>query len=120
MKKNLALLLCVVLLLSCTALAACGKQDLSNSKYVGTWKAVSTSLLSAEAAADEVFEKDFVIVLKGDGTGEIFSGDESSSFTWKEIDGGVKTDGDMKLTLKENGDYLETSIIGLHILFEKQ
>ena len=120
MKRKLALLLCAVLLLSCTVLAACGKQDVSNSKYVGTWKAVNTTFMKESISADEVFSGGFTIVLNGDGTGKIVSEEEETSFTWKEISGGVKTSGDAKMKLKENGDLLETSIFGMHILFEKQ
>ncbi len=48
MKKTAVLLLCLALAVSCLALTACGgssaPQDLSQSKYVGTWKAVDVSM----------------------------------------------------------------------------
>ena len=48
MKKSVALILCLVMVLSCLLLTACGsggKKNLSVSKYLGTWRAFNVSLL---------------------------------------------------------------------------
>lgn len=121
MKKNLALLLCIALLLSCTALAACGKQDVSSSRYVGTYKAVSATMMGETVPAEEVFDYDVILELNADGTGRLTSGTEDDgTFTWKETNEGVKTSGDAKLTLKDTGEGLDASVIGVHLLFVKQ
>ena len=56
MKKITAILSCLLILVSCVALAGCGKQDLTNSKYLGTWVADKTTFQDEETPADEVFE----------------------------------------------------------------
>ncbi len=81
-KKSVALLLCLLRMFSCVILPACGSsrtKDLSGSKYVGTWKAVSLTL------RDEVGERESetFLILNADGTAEFTSDDEVSKCTWK-------------------------------------
>lgn len=117
MKKRLiaALLLTVLL---CTILAACGsKQDLTNSKYLGTWKAASLTL------ADETgeFENDIYLVLNPDGTAKLTSEDEVTDCTWEETGDGFKLKGGAKMTFKDTADGAVTSkVLGVDLRFEKQ
>ena len=122
MKKILSIALVTILVFSALALTACGgssggsKEDLSNSKYVGTWKNTGISMGTESGQLDV----EFTLVIKGDGTGELVSEGETSSFTWKPTDKGFKTDGDMKLDFTDDGDKIKAKIIGVDLTFEKQ
>lgn len=128
MNKTLSLLLCMVILVSCFALTACGSgkgqsgsTDLSGSKYLGTWKTSALSLLDTSESVDESDDLGKVtITLLEDGTGHMDSPEEVSNFTWEEIDGGFKTSGDVKATFKDDGDGIKAKIIGVELHFEKQ
>ena len=109
----------MLLVFSCIVFTACGsgkKQDLSGSKYVGTWKAVSLTL------KDEVgeFEEDHYLVLNADGTAEFQSEDEVSKCNWEETKDGFKLTGDSKMTFKDDGDSVKCSLFGVELHFEKQ
>ena len=123
MKKALGLLLCIALIICSAALVGCGGgssdgsgKDLSDSKYVGTWKAVSMSIGDDE----EPYEDTCIMTLKDDGTGTLESDDETSEFTWELTDGGFKTKGDMKMKFTDNGDLISGKILGANLNFEKQ
>ena len=121
MKKILSITLVTILVFSALVLTACGgsssgSEDLSNSKYVGTWKNTGISMGTESGKLDV----EFTLVIKGDGTGELVSEGETSSFTWKPVDKGFKTAGDMKLTFTDDGDNIKATIIGADLTFEKQ
>ena len=119
MKKFLSIAIVALMILSSLALASCGgssSADLSESKYVGTWKALGMSLGDDSEALDE----ELTLTLNGDGTGQLASAEEVSEFTWSEIDGGFKTKGDVKLTFKDDGDNIKATILGVDLNFEKQ
>jgi len=119
MRKRMGIILLALLVLSALVLSACGESgsaDLSDSKYVGTWKAAGVSL----GGESEELEDEVIMTLKEDGTGTITSGDETSTFNWKPVDHGFKTSGEMKTTFKEDGDHIKTSILGADLNFEKQ
>ena len=123
MKKLLSIALVAVLVISTLALTACGgsnsgggNADLSDSKYVGTWKNTGISLGEESGELDS----EFTLILKGDGTGELVSEDESGAFTWELADNGFKTKGDMKLTFTDDGDNIKTKLLGVDLTFEKQ
>ena len=124
MKKTAVLLLCLALAVSCLALTACGgssaPQDLSQSKYVGTWKAVDVSMGDKKETSEEVFSEGFTFELRGDGTATVTPADGDGACTWKETGSGIKTDGAMKLTLKDKDGGLDASILGVHVFFEKE
>ena len=90
--------------------------DLSNSKYVGTWRAVSVSFLnqSGEITADNAIE------IKPDGTATQKDGDGFRAYTWKETDYGVFLDGKSDLKLKDDGDGLKLTFLGVAIHYKKQ
>ena len=118
MKKKLAVLLSMAMVLT-FALAACGGGgDVSDSKYIGTWVVDSMSFAGEADAPDT----DMTLVLNGDGTGT-FSGvdedgnEEVSSFTWSLTNDGLKTDGDVKMKFKEDGDDLVAKILGVEMRF---
>ncbi|MBR3438914.1 MAG: hypothetical protein IKH13_05360 [Clostridia bacterium] len=81
MKKLLAVVLCVVLAGSClVCLTSCGKQDLSQSPYLGTWKATKATFKGEEQDINEVLKSgDFIITLNGDGTALIDDADGPST-----------------------------------------
>ena len=122
MKKIISVALAAIMVLSALALTACGgggssDADLSESKYVGTWKATDISLQDAS----EELDTEMILTLNGDGTGVLEGGeDEASEFTWQLTKDGFKTDGDVKLTFKDNGDTISAKIIGVNLNFEKQ
>ena len=125
MKKRIAILLSLLMVLT-FSLAACGggsgDADLSDSKYVGTWKAESVSI--GEDAGD-LDGGVFTLTLNGDGTGTFDSvGDdgteETSDVTWELTSDGFRTKGDTKLKFTDDGDNIKTKIIGVDLIFEKQ
>ena len=115
MKKRIAALLFVVLLMG-MLMSACGKQDLTNSKYVGTWELDSISMMGESGEFDEAF----TIVLNGDGTA-IYDGDDGPmNCTWEETSNGLKLKGDMKLTFTDDGDGIVTKFLGAELHFVKK
>ena len=118
MKKKTIIALLLVIGLALTAFSACGsKNDLSDSKYVGTWKCVKITMKDESGQ----LEHDWVLEIKGDGTGiQKATGEEDSQFTWEPVDGGFKTKGDLKLTFKDDGDNIKTKLLGAEMIFEKQ
>ena len=74
MKKILSITLVTILVFSALVLTACGSssgsEDLSNSKYVGTWKNTGISMGTESGKLDV----EFTLVIKGDGTGELVPG----------------------------------------------
>ena len=100
-------------------LAACGgsgKTDLSDSKYVGTWKAEKMALKDES----EELSGEWILTLNGDGTGKYVSEGETTSITWELTDGGFRTKGDTKLKFKDDGDKIKTKILGVDLIFKKQ
>lgn len=121
MKRSISAVLTLLLVLSTLLFAACGggssKADLSDSKYVGTWK-VSHMQLKDETGE---LEHDWTLTLNGDGTGEFYDEEEGATkITWELTKDGFKTKGDTKLTFEDDGDNIKTKIIGVDLIFEKQ
>lgn len=121
MKKKLAILLSLAMVLT-FALAACGggsdsgDQDLSDSKYVGTWISESASFAGESADMDQPFK----LTLNGDGTGTLAGTDEEgneevSSLTWSLTDDGFKTEGEAKMKFKDDGDAIVTKLLGVEL-----
>lgn len=120
MKKKLVIMLSVVMVLT-FAFAACGggsSEDLSDSKYVGTWEMQSMSL----GEESEDLGEGYTLVLNGDGTGT-FTGvdddgnEEVSDITWSPTSDGFKTKGDSKMTFTDDGDGIKTKILGVELHF---
>lgn len=124
MKKLIMLVLSMVLTVSCLALTACGggsSEDLSNSKYVGTWKIAEVTLKDAS----EELNIDYTLTLNDDGTGTFLAVDENgqedkSDITWSLTDDGFKTKGGTKLTFTDDGDNIQTKMLGVGLVFVKQ
>ena len=117
MKKSIAIVLCLVIVFSCLSLTACGgKKDLSDSKYVGTWKATYLSLKDETGELEE----DTYLILNPDGTAEFVSDDEVSTCNWQETKNGFKLTGDTKLKFTDDGDGIVTTILGVGLHFERQ
>ena len=120
MKLKNAVICGLFFVLSCMLLAACGgsgsKADLSNSKYLGTWKAVSMTLKDESAE----MENEIILVLNADGTAKLTDGEEVTNCTWEETKDGFKTKGDAKMTFKEDDKGIYYSLMGVEMHFEKQ
>lgn len=119
MKKVISIAVVLIMMFSTVALTACGgggSEDLSDSKYVGTWKAVSLGL---GEDTDEVSDET-ILTINGDGTGTLEGGGDVSEFTWEPTSDGFKTKGDTKLTFKDNGDKIVAKVVGVELTFEKQ
>ncbi len=122
MKKKLAVLLSLAMVLTFT-LAACGggDADLSDSQYLGDW--VAASLALGDESGDLESEDSYTLTLNGDGTGQFVSQiegeeDEISNITWELTNEGFKTKGDTKLKFKDNGDgTIATKVIGVDLIF---
>ena len=117
MKRKISLILCILTVVSCLAFTACGsKKDLTNSKYVGTWKCESMSMLDES----EALEDEWIITLNPDGTGVSESAGEVTNFKWTETNDGFKCSGDLKLTFTDSGDGVKTSFMKVDLNFVKQ
>ena len=123
MKKKIAIMISFLMVLT-FALAACGgggsSEDLSSSKYLGTWVAASMSLgdETGEIGEDEVF----TLTLNEDGTGTLESTEADgnknvSNITWSLTDDGFKTKGDAKMTFTDDGDGIKSSVLGVELHF---
>ena len=119
MKKIVSITVMFLMISAVLLLAACGgsgKTDLSDSKYVGTWKAEKMSLKDESEALSE----EWTLTLKGDGTGKYVSKEETNNITWELTDDGFRTKGDTKLKFKDDGDNIKTKILGVDLIFKKQ
>ena len=122
MKRIISIAVVLLMIMSVLLLAGCGgsgsgsSADLSDSKYVGVWKATNMELKDDSEALDT----EWVLTLNGDGTGQFVSEEETSNITWELTSDGFKTKGDTKLTFKDDGDNIKTKIIGVDLIFEKQ
>ena len=123
MKKKLVIMLSLVMVFT-FAFAACGGggEDLSDSKYVGTWVAESLSI----AGESGDFEGgSFKLTLNGDGTGTFISvaddgNEEISNVTWSLTSEGFKTSGDTKMKFKYDGDGIMSKILGVELHFVRE
>lgn len=119
MKRFISITLISVMIVTALVLTACGggeSEDLSDSKYVGTWKATAFEL----ADESEAPESEIILIINGDGTGTLESEGETSEFKWSPTSDGFKTKDGMKLTFKDDGDKIKATIIGVDMVFEKQ
>ena len=119
MKRCISLIVISMMILSALMLAACGggsSEDLSDSKYVGTWRASSVSVVGETGD----IEDESILTINGDGTGTLAGDGEESSFTWEPTDDGFKTKGDVKLTFKDDGDNIKADVLGIELVFERQ
>ena len=106
-------------LAACLLLTACGKsepKDLSGSKYLGTWRAVSMSL------KDEVgeFSEETFLILNADGTAKFTSKSEVSECKWEETKDGFKLKDGTKLTFTDEDDGIKAKILGVELHFAKE
>lgn len=123
MKKIISIALISIMILSAFAFTACGgggdrdsDADLSDSKYVGTWKAQS---MNVGDESREVGDR-YLLIINEDGTGTMTGDNGLNEFTWTLIDGGFKTKGDMKVTFKDDGDNIKARILIADLIFVKQ
>ena len=120
MKRFISIALISIMILSALAFTACGgggsDADLSDSKYVGTWKAQSVNV----GDDSEELEDKYLLIINADGTGTMTGDDGLNEFTWTPIDGGFKTKGDMKVTFKDDGDNIKARILIADLIFVKQ
>lgn len=119
MKRAASVAVILIMILSMLLLGSCGsskKADLTDSKYVGTWKATTMSLMDAS----EQLGQELILTLNGDGTGTLTDAESESGFTWELTNDGFRTKGDVKLTFKDDGEKIKTKIIGVDMFFEKQ
>ena len=118
MKKRMIAVLCLMLAV-CLVLSACGKsenKDLSESKYLGTWKAVSMVLKDTTGTYDD----ELYIVLNADGTAIIRSDSEEDECRWQETKDGFKLTDGANMTFKDDSGTVTSKVLGVTILFEKQ
>lgn len=124
MKKFMSILCSFMLIMTCCVLVGCKKEnkDVANSKYLGTWQAVNAEAFGQIVSADEVFEgKEVVLVLKGDGTGTFTdTEDKNNTFTWVELEDGVKTEGDINMTFTEKDGQLVGDVLMVKLYLEKK
>ena len=120
MLKKSYIAVILTMILSMVLLSGCGgssSTDLSDSKYVGTWKASTMALMDES----ETVNGEWILTLNGDGTGQFVDDEEGAKdITWELTDNGFRTKGDTKLKFTDDGDNIKTKIIGVDLIFEKQ
>lgn len=124
MKKKLVILISLAMVCM-FAFAACGgggNEDLSDSKYVGTWVAKSLSIAGESGDIDGGV---FKLTLNGDGTGTFVSTEadgteEVSNVTWSLTSDGFKTKGDTKMKFTDDGDGIKSKILGVELHFARE
>lgn len=125
MKKIKMIMSCILTVFLCVILVGCGAketEDVSNSQYVGTWKAVSVTAMGSESTAQEVFGGDFTLELKADGTYVTNAGTDTTNGTWTETKEGPKLyeegnkDG---AVYKADGDTLVIDMVFAKVVLEK-
>ena len=126
MKKTIIILAFAMAAMFCVLLTGCGSsgggEDLSDSEYIGTWKAVSMSMGDEKESVEGM---EATLTLNGDGTGTLVSadeenGEETSEFTWEPTDEGFKTKGDVKMKFTYDGKQLHGKVTIATLDFEKQ
>ncbi len=116
-EKMYAAAVCAVLIISCILLVSCGaKQDLSDSKYLGTWEMVDMTFMG-ESAEDS---SELLITLNSDGTAVYAGSDGKINCTWTETKDGFKLKGEVKLTFTDDGDGIKTKVLGVELHFAKK
>lgn len=120
MKKPISIVVVLLMISSMFLFTSCGgssNTDVSDSKYIGTWKA-STMALKDES---EELSHDWLLTLYGDGTGQFVDDEDGvSDIKWELTDNGFRTKGDTKLKFTDDGDNIKTKILGVDLIFEKQ
>ena len=126
MKKRIITALCLLLAVSCFVLVGCGSssssnssgepQDLTNSKYLGTWKAVSLAMGDKSGT----FDQEMLLVLNADGTAMFTSEGENDACKWQETSDGIKLTDGVSMEFKADGDAMTTNVLGAELRFEKQ
>ena len=102
----------------CLLLSACGKNKYADSKYTGTWNAVSAEYMGVELSQDEIGT--FVMTLEIDGSAVMEDAEGPQSGKWEEIEGGIRLDGDDDLIMKDTDGKLVLNMDGVAFTFEKQ
>ena len=129
MKKTLAIILVLILALSCVVLAGCGGGGSNesttppeDSQYIGTWQATKTQIGDEiEDIGDTLGEKPFIITLNADGTASVDYEEGAADGTWKETKDGFKIEGgDTDLKFKYEDGVAKIGMLGFNIIFEKQ
>ena len=103
MKKRISFML-VVMVATTLLLSACGK-DMSDSKYLGKWEAISAEYSGVEISVDTLYDA-FYFTLQDNGTVKLTLNDEEHSGKWDETDSGIIIDDEMEF--KEMDDDILT------------
>lgn len=120
MKKGIAVLSCLIIIVSIAVFAGCGKtKDLSGSKYLGTWAATKASVADAEEGSDELVKELITIELKADGTAVGTMVGSDINCTWRETKNGVLIKGDLNVNAKTEGDELVMRILEMDVHLRK-
>ncbi len=117
MKKRLTALLCMMAFIATLVLTGCGgsSEDLANSKYVGTWRAVSVEIAGESGELSENYE----ITLKPDGTAVYTTDEGTTTGKWKLTKDGFKTSGETKLSFTDDGDDILGKLLGTNLRFKR-
>lgn len=120
MKKSLAILIVVLITLSCIIFTGCGGSIPEGFQYSGTWNAVETVLLGETTAADDVFADGFVLILSEDGSAFLNTDGEEYQATWAETNRGIRLHGDTSMEFLFDNGRLITAFLGMDVYLEKQ
>ena len=112
--RGVLCLLCTL----CLFLTSCGGDRYADSKYTGTWTAVSAKYMEIELSQEEIGS--FVLTLGPDGSASIENADGVKNGKWEEVEGGIRLDKDDDLILKDTDNRLTLEMDGVTFSFEKQ
>lgn len=116
MRKNIVIVMTVLMM--CFAFTACGGKDMSDSPYVGTWKATKAEYGGFEISVDSVFDKGFSFTLEDNGKCVVNANGEEEKGSWDESEKGFNVVDEFEFTADGNKAVLEYE--GIKINFEKE
>lgn len=113
MKKKFAIVACLIIGAFC--LAGCGT-DMSDSKYLGTWTAISAESSGMEMSVESIIGGEMVFVLKDNGTCTLtIAGDETSG-TWEETENGFKVEDEFDFIVDDDVALVEYEGVDLYFV----
>lgn len=112
MKKKLALLMTVIMIVLC--FTGC-KAKYADSEYLGTWKATTAEAAGVVLSVDSLFDS-LVLTLDESGEAALDVNGEVSKGEWEETEKGFTVDGELEFTV--DGSAATVEYEGMTITFE--
>ena len=120
MKKIIALLSCIMIMIFCVGLTGCGESEgqYSDSKYVGKWTATQVEINGETNPIGDYLDSEFSITLHADGSASIVNKGESNVGVWEPTNDGFSIDAGTNEFI-EDGETVVLEFGGLKFIFEQ-